>query len=183
LPFRFTVVDDRPEFLQDLDLVDTLCVAPSALGDHLRPAPRMAILLVSRNHELDGDYLEAVFAAEEATDQEVTYLGVVGSHTKAKVLAHRFREPPAWRSRFARIEIPVGLSIGAETPAEVALSILAEVLGVFRGVAWITGEDGGKLGVYCQRSRPAAPPDNGQRVMALTHVPDRKFTILIRLRL
>ena len=165
LPFRFTVVDDRSEYLGGLEPVATLNVAPAELGEHLQPTARMAILLANRNHELDGDYLEAVLAAEQAAGQEVAYLGVVGSRTKANVLSTRFRDRPERRERFRRISIPVGLAVGAETPHEVALSILAEALAEIRGVTWFQDGAGSKLGVYLQRKRPV-PPRTGSTVDA-----------------
>jgi len=154
LPLRFTVVDDRAEFLKDLEPAATLLATPAELAARFDPTTRTAVVLASRHHELDGDYLEAVFAAEARTGQEAAYVGVIGSRRKARVLAERFAGMPAQRDRFARVHTPVGLALGAETPPELALSILAELLAVLRGVAWVQDEDGTPLGVYSQLRRP-----------------------------
>jgi xanthine dehydrogenase accessory factor len=153
LPFRFTVVDDRADFLADLVAARTICGGPEVVQQELVPTPRTAVLLVSHDHGLDGDYLEAAMAAEERHGSEVGYLGLMGSRTKAGVLARRFREAPQRQERFRRVRIPVGLAIGAETPAELALSILAEVLATLRGAPWLRlGEEA--QGLYLQRTRP-----------------------------
>jgi xanthine dehydrogenase accessory factor len=154
LSFRFTVVDDRPEFLTGLQPIDTLHLKPSELVERFRPTPRTIVLLVNRNHELDGEYLDALLQAEQAARQEVAYLGVVGSRTKAKVLAQRFQDRPELTERFARIRIPTGLCIGAETPPEIAMSILAEILAEVREVDRLEDSGGEVLGIYTQRRRP-----------------------------
>jgi xanthine dehydrogenase accessory factor len=154
LPLQFTVVDDRAEFLTDLEPAATLLAAPQELAERFTPTARTAVILASRHHELDGDYLEAVFAAEERTGQEAGYVGVIGSRRKARVLAQRFANSQARRARFIRVHSPVGLALGAETPPELALSILSELLAVLRGVAWVPAEDGTPLGVYSQAHRP-----------------------------
>jgi len=156
LPFRFTIVDDRPEFLADLGPVQVRNLGPTEVPEILQPTANTVVLLASRNHELDGDFLEAIFAAEETAGQRVAFLGVVGSKTKARVLQKRFASDPARAERFREVQIPVGLAIGAETPQEIALSILAEILAEVRQVARIESEAGESLGVYRLRCRPGS---------------------------
>ncbi|MFH1845210.1 MAG: XdhC family protein [bacterium] len=154
LPFRFTVVDDRQQFLSDLGQARTLCLTPAELPQHFQPTQRMAVLLATRNHELDGEYLNAVLEAEKQSGCEVDYLGVIGSRTKAKVLTRQYAGSTRRAERFRRLSMPVGLALGAETPPEVALSILAEIVAVLRGVEWIGDHDDERLGLYLQRRRP-----------------------------
>jgi xanthine dehydrogenase accessory factor len=84
LAYRFIAVDDRPEFLQDLGEVETrLAKIPAAGGalelvETLRLTPRTIVLICNRNHELDGQALEAVFAAEETAGSECAFIGMVG---------------------------------------------------------------------------------------------------------
>jgi len=157
LPFRFTMVDDRQQFLTDLDGARALCVTPAELPQHLQTTSRMAVLLATRNHELDGEYLDAVLTAEEQSGCEVDYLGVIGSRTKAKVLTRQYAGSAQRTERFRRLSMPVGLALGAETPEGVALSILAEIVSVLRGVEWIGDQDDERLGLYLQRQRPQNP--------------------------
>ena len=84
----------------------------------------------------------------------VEELGLVGSLTKAKVLQRRFAARAEWSRRYAQVIVPVGLALGAETPHEIALSMLGEVLASVRGAAWLTSAEGQTMGVYLMRSRP-----------------------------
>ena len=49
--------------------------------------------------------------------------------------------------------MPVGLDVGAETPAEIALRVFAEALAVLREVSQLTNEDGDLMGIRLQRKR------------------------------
>jgi xanthine dehydrogenase accessory factor len=156
LPFRFILVDDRPGLLaglSGLSGVRSVEAGPDNVFDSLEVPPRGALLIASRNHELDGDYLQAVLDAERATGREFVFLGALASRTKAAMLRKRFAADPWYRRRVARMQYPVGLDIGAETPAEIALSILAEALAVMRGVPAILDENGSPLGVRLHRRR------------------------------
>jgi xanthine dehydrogenase accessory factor len=162
LPFRFVLVDDRPEFLAGVNGAETLEADPKALAESLTVTSHTAVLIASRSHELDADYLDAVLRVEAEAHQEVSYLGVIGSRTKAANLAARFGTDAQFKERWQRIQMPVGLAIGAETPAEIALSILAEVLPVMRGVPLINRDQEVPVGVYLHRHSPrpdAATPD------------------------
>jgi len=133
LPFRFLAVDDRPEFIDDLVEVETLNVGVDELADHLTITERSVVVLCNRSHDLDGAAAAAVFAAERRADATCAFLGMVGSRTKAAHIARRFADDAEAAERYTRVAVPVGLDIGAETPHEIAVSILAEVLAVLRG--------------------------------------------------
>ena len=156
LPFRFTVIDDRPAALlalSEMGGIRTLESGPSGLPERLEIPPRGALLVASRSHELDGDFLEAVFKAEEAQGREFPFLGVLASRAKAQKLRSRFKGDPFAERRLGQIQLPVGLDLGAETPAEIALSILAETMAVLRGVSLLTDGKEQPLGVRLQRRR------------------------------
>ena len=156
LPFRFTVIDDRPEALQALagtPGISTLESGPADLPNHLEIPARAALLVASRSHELDGDFLEAVFAAEQVQEREFHFLGVLASRAKARKLHSRFAGDPFQERRMGQIQLPVGLDLGAETPAEIALSILAEALAVLRAVPLLNDDKEQPLGVRLHRRR------------------------------
>lgn len=156
LPFRFILVDDRPGLLADLaglEGVRLVEASPADLFTTLEVPRRGALLIASRNHELDGDYLQAVLNAERETQREFAFLGALASRRKAAILRRRFEDDPWCRQRVARMQYPVGLDIGAETPAEIALSILAEAMAVMREVSPLLDEDGQPLGVRLHRRR------------------------------
>jgi xanthine dehydrogenase accessory factor len=156
LSFRFTLVDDRPGLLADLKgargtrLLES---SPETLFENLEVPSRGALLIASRNHELDGDYLEAILAAEHQAGREFIFLGALASRTKAAMLRKRFADDERTRDRVARMQYPVGLDIGAETPGEIALSVLAEAMAVLRGVEPLVDEKGGPLGIRLHRRR------------------------------
>ena len=135
LPFRVLAVDDRPEFLADLGAVETSDGTPDHLDTVLKPSRLAAVVLCTRAHDLDGTALEAVFRAEARTGQTFGFIGLVGSRTKAAHIGQRFEGDPQLADRFARVSVPVGLDVGAETPHEIAVSILAEIMAVLRGRA------------------------------------------------
>lgn len=156
LPFRFTLVDDRPGLLTDLEGltgIHLLEASAEQLKSTLEVPTNGAILIASRNHELDGDYLEAVMAAEHRAGREFSFLGALASRAKAAILRQRFAGDDRSRERVTRMQYPVGLDIGAETPAEIALSILAEALLVVRKVPPLLDDSGRPLGVRLHRRR------------------------------
>ena len=156
LPFRFTLVDDRPGLLSDLEGMPGIRLLESAAADlftHLEVPVHGAMLIAARNHELDGDYLEAVLAAERSSGREFAFLGALASRTKAAMLRKRFAGDEGTAARVARMQYPVGLDIGAETPGEIALSVLAEAMAVLREVPQLEDDDGRPLGIRLHRRR------------------------------
>jgi xanthine dehydrogenase accessory factor len=144
LGFRFTVVDDRAELLAAAKVpgVCTILAAPESLPDQLEVPRRGAVVVCSRNHQLDGGYLEALLSMELRQQREFVFFGALGSRAKAAKLRKRVTAIPDYAARMGQVRLPVGIAIGAETPAEIALSILAEAQAVLRGIQPIRTEDG-----------------------------------------
>jgi xanthine/CO dehydrogenase XdhC/CoxF family maturation factor len=131
LGFNVSVVDPRRAYLTRERFPWATLVLAAA--EELRTAialPRGGSVVVM-NHHLHRDE-ESLRAALES---EVAYIGVLGPLVRYRKLlanlASRGYQAPA--SRLSSVRSPVGLSIGAETPEEVAVSILAEILAVRRG--------------------------------------------------
>jgi xanthine dehydrogenase accessory factor len=131
LDFAVSIVDSRAAYLTaDRFPSATLVTADfNQLGATVRlPSGSFALVM---NHHLTRD--EA--SLRVALDSEAAYIGVLGPRSRyQKLLAALEAEgyvPPA--SSLARVRSPVGLSLGAETPEEVAMSILAEILAIRRG--------------------------------------------------
>ncbi len=154
LGFRFVAVDDRPNFLAGLEPVETLAAGPDELAAALTITPGTAILIASYSHELDAAYLDAVLAAEQRLGDEAAYLGVIGSRSKSVRIRKEIGSTPERAERLQRVRMPVGLAVGAETPSEIALSILAEVLAVLREVPAVVDDTGRPIGVYLHREVP-----------------------------
>lgn len=128
LDFRVTVVDDREEWADpaafpgcELALVDARAHARA-----LPPDPDRYVLLVTHDHALDQDLGEVLLA------QDAAWIGMIGSRGKVARFFVRWEAAGVPPERFARLCAPVGLDLGAETPAEIAVSIAAEIVRVRR---------------------------------------------------
>lgn len=159
LPFQFLLVDDRPAPASGPTPADgpaARTVGPEEFGASFAPTPRDLVLVATRHHALDAAYLEALLAAERRRGGECGWVGVMASRAKAAQLRAQLRERGYAADRLERLSMPVGLAVGAETPEELAVSILAEALAVVRGAAWLRGADGRAQGLWLQARRPAA---------------------------
>lgn len=128
--FHVTVVDDRPEFADPERFpAATALLAPSlnekdcaAVLDALRPAPCDGIVIITRGHAHDRDALAA------ALPTAAGYIGMIGSKGKRAAVYKNLREQGWPHDRLDGVHSPVGLPIGAETPQEIAVSIVAELI-------------------------------------------------------
>jgi len=124
-----TVVDDRGDLLADLPLAVTgisEATPPNFIASRQWQADE-ALVLVSRNHEIDR---EALAAAVEQSD--AGYIGMIGSRRKVLHVFDRLRERGISEEKLSRVYAPLGLDIGADSPAEIAVSCVAEILSVLR---------------------------------------------------
>lgn len=141
MSFHVTVIDDRAEYANrsrfpDADAV--LCV-PFVEGlRSLSPGRRHHIVLVTRGHRYDMDSLR------EVIERPVAYIGMIGSRTRVetvfRLLEEEYGVDPA---HFSKVYAPIGLDVGARTPAEIAVAVAAELLKVRSGG---TGESLSRLG-------------------------------------
>ncbi len=92
--------------------------------------PSCYIVLITRGHAYDEPCLRVVLPSQ------AKYIGMIGSRRRIKACFQRFRdEDKISEELIERVYAPIGLDIGTETPAEIALSILGEVIKVRRGGA------------------------------------------------
>ncbi len=128
--FSVVVLDDRAAFANSERFPTTDRIICGDVMEELRRFPINAsayVVLVSRGHKQDELALREVVASGAA------YVGMIGSQRRAgTVLTHLAREGYA-REALARVRTPIGLDIGAETPQEIAVSILAELIAARRG--------------------------------------------------
>jgi len=131
LGFTVTIVDVREAFLTKDRLPHATLVNAhySQFADTVE-LPDGAFVLVM-NHHVERDQESLRFAVESGE----AYIGILGPRSRYEKLlaglAGRGWDPPA--SSLSRVRSPVGLSLGAETPQEIAVSILAELLAIRRG--------------------------------------------------
>lgn len=90
--------------------------------------PATYIVLITRGHKYDEPCLR------EIIHSQAKYIGMIGSKRRIKACFERFRdEEKVAEEVIQRVYAPIGLDIGTETPAEIALSILGEIIKVRRG--------------------------------------------------
>ena len=128
--FRVHVIDDREKFAsterfgEGVDvIVDDI---PTWLETHTLPATAYAVV-VTRGHKHDIDALRAL------TRSPLRYVGLIGSRAKVKRIFDALREEGTTTDALATVHAPIGLDIGAITPQEIAVSILAELIAVKHG--------------------------------------------------
>jgi xanthine dehydrogenase accessory factor len=129
--FRVEVVDDRVKFANpqrfpeaDLVVVDSFAegAAKMTLG------PNTYAIVVTRGHKGDAEALESVLG------RDLRFVGLLGSKAKVVHIFAALAERGVSREALGRVHAPLGLEIGAQTPDEIAVSILAEMIAVRRGV-------------------------------------------------
>jgi xanthine dehydrogenase accessory factor len=131
--YRATLIDDRAEFVKREHFSDQgieLIAAESwseAVQTAVGNGHGVCVAIVTRGHSEDEQCLRAVMTVE------ADYVGLIGSKRRTNIVLQRLRDSGAQEERLERVHAPVGLDIGAVTPEEVALAIMAEIVAVRRG--------------------------------------------------
>ena len=128
--FRVHVVDDRAKFADTSRFVEGTDVQvdeiPTWIESHPLPSTAYAVI-VTRGHRHDLDALRAL------APRNLRYLGLIGSRAKVKRIYDALLEEGLPPDTLRRVHAPIGLDIGAVTPQEIAVSILAELIAVKHG--------------------------------------------------
>jgi xanthine dehydrogenase accessory factor len=131
--YRVTLLDDREDFVsrsrfpeEEIDLV----AAPgwaAGLTEAIGKGRGVYVAVVTRGHNEDEECMRAVLAARP------DYVGMIGSRRRTNIVLARLRASGSDEETLRQVRAPVGLDIGAVSPEEVALSILAELGAERRG--------------------------------------------------
>jgi len=127
--FAITVVDDRETFANPErfpDGTEVIAGEYEAIFPKLKMPAASYVVIVTRGHRDDLRVLRL------AVQQPVRYLAMVGSKKKVIGLVKELEKEGVPRERFARLFAPMGLEIGAVTPEEIAISVVAEMIAVRR---------------------------------------------------
>lgn len=133
--FRVSVLDDRDQYATESRFPEAVrvLVAPfESAAEALRLTPRSFVVVVTRGHRGDAT------AIASCLPRQPRFLGLLGSRAKMVHVFADLAERGFNSEDLARVETPVGVEIGAETPEEIAVSIVARMISVRRGV----GADG-----------------------------------------
>jgi len=133
LGFHVTVIDDRASFAnrERFPSADKIIVRPfhSAL-ESLRLDRHCYVISVTRGHSFDEEVVRTVLKqqAHLSRGQAGCFVGMIGSRRRVRAMLSHLQEDGFDRALLEEIHAPLGLDIGAETPEEIAVSIMAEII-------------------------------------------------------
>ncbi len=131
LDFQVTVCDPRSEYMDawDVDGVTLLRTMPDDTVDDMLLDARCAVVAVTHDPKLDD------LALMQALKTPAFYVGALGSRKNNHLRRERLRQFDVTEEEISHLHGPVGIFIGSKTPAEIAISIIAEIVAVKNGVA------------------------------------------------
>jgi xanthine dehydrogenase accessory factor len=130
--FKLHVMDDRQKFANRERFPEAAEVVVESLDTWVRAAaiPATAFVVVlTRGHRQDFDVLQAL------AGRELRYVGLIGSRAKVARLTDALLEAGVSPDWLKQLHAPIGFDIGAVSPEEIAVAILAELIAVRRGKA------------------------------------------------
>ncbi len=128
LGFRTVVWDDRSEVIDDAEHADTTLTGPITAALEAEPVtPETSVVVVTRNVKLDLEILPPLLKTS------ARYIGLMGSTRRWETTRRGLADQGIVSTELDRIRAPIGIEIQAETPEEIAVSILAQVIADRRG--------------------------------------------------
>jgi xanthine dehydrogenase accessory factor len=128
--FKIVVIEDRPTFAnkERFPMADETRVEDMyTVFERLKIDDQSYIVAVTRGHQHDEPVIE------QAIRTEARYIGMIGSKRKISRMWKKLIERGADKARLAQVHAPIGLEIGADTPEEIAVSIVAQLIQSRRG--------------------------------------------------
>jgi xanthine dehydrogenase accessory factor len=132
LGLRVRVLDDRPEFATRERFPEAHEVRKVDFSDpfaSVKLHPWSHVLLVTRGHRYDFECLRKVLQHDPLPG----YIGMIGSRRRVRATFDALLREGFSRDLLGRVRAPIGLDIGGETPAEIAVSVAAEIVLLWRG--------------------------------------------------
>lgn len=129
--FQVTVIDARPEWAEPrrFPTATLRCEDPEEHARCLSGGAADFVVVTTHDHALDQRLIQLLLV------KPVRFVGMVGSLAKQRKFALRLQARGFTSEQIARMRTPLGLAIGAQTPEEIAVSVLAELIAVRRGGA------------------------------------------------
>jgi len=130
LGFEVVVVDDRDKYANRERFPDADRVIAADFGATLADFPLSEatyVVIITRAHTYDEESLRIILGKPAA------YIGMIGSRRRVQTVLRTLAAEGYDETRLRQIHAPIGLDIGSETPEEIALAIIAEVVTVRRG--------------------------------------------------
>jgi xanthine dehydrogenase accessory factor len=130
LGFEVVILDDRPDCATQERFPDAARIVVGDLGaevEALKLGPEAHVVLVTRGHKQDEAILRRVI------DRDLAYIGMIGSRRRIGAVFADMERDGYDPALLDRVHSPIGLDIGAETPEEIAVSIMGEIIKTRRG--------------------------------------------------
>lgn len=126
--FRVTVLDDRSDFAHPSRFSGCKVIAEDfTLALREMPlGPKIYVVVITRGHEHDFDCLMEILRKETA------YVGLIGSRRRVSFVLDMLEREGLTKERLNEVFTPIGIPIGAESPVEIAISIISELVCVRR---------------------------------------------------
>jgi xanthine dehydrogenase accessory factor len=132
--YRVTLIDDRADFVTrarfpetGIELVAAMEGWEHAVQTSVGKGRGVYVAVLTRGHNEDEECMRAVVAARP------DYVGMIGSRRRTNIVLARLREAGIVEEILREVRAPIGLDIGAVSPEEVALAVLAEIVAARRG--------------------------------------------------
>jgi xanthine dehydrogenase accessory factor len=127
--FDVTVWDERDEYAnpENIPFGKTICCPLREFSEKIKLLRDCYLVVVTRGHALDADVIRML------ENTPAKYIGVIGSRTKIAYVREKLLKEGVSESHLNKLYQPVGLPIKAETPNEIAISVIAEIIALRRG--------------------------------------------------
>ena len=128
--FQVTVLEDRPKFAdwaRKAGADEVICDSFAHGIKQISGNQNTYFVIMTRGHRYDTECLK------EAVGKPNAYVGMMGSHKRVRAVKEQLEAEGVERELLAQVHMPIGLSIGAETPEEIAVSVMAEIIQVKNG--------------------------------------------------
>ncbi len=136
LDFEITVIDDRPSFAslaKQAGADHVICESFTKALTQIAGGLDTYFVVVTRGHRFDMDCLSVILK------KRYVYLGMMGSRRRTRMVRNHLMETGFSEEQVDGIHMPIGLSIGAQTPEEIAVSIVAELIQTRSSNRWSYG--------------------------------------------
>jgi xanthine dehydrogenase accessory factor len=127
--FRTTIVDNRPIYANAERFPEAEAIHSESFEkafETMTPTENTYLVIVTRGHQEDENVLRW------AVGTNARYVGMIGSKRKIRTITDHLVEEGIDRARLERVHMPIGLDIGAVTPEEIAVAIVAEMIQIRR---------------------------------------------------
>ena len=127
LGWKVTVLEDRPQFAdhaRNAGAMEVICQPFEDALDQIEGDKDTYFVVLTRGHRYDQVCLEKIVGKEHA------YIGMIGSRRRSAMVKQNLIEKGCSQEVIGEIKSPIGLNIGAETPEEIGVAIMAEIIEV-----------------------------------------------------